>query len=63
MNEEKTMVRVAKFRAEMALEVLEAAKDAGDEMVTAVCRKVRTAWLLGHRVDRAELALIEAFAQ
>ena len=56
------MSRVAQFRADMAREVLEAAKDAGDETVIAACRRVRQAWLLGRRVDRADLELIEAFA-
>jgi hypothetical protein len=56
------MIRVAKFRADMARDVLDAAKDAGDEMVIAACRRVRQAWLLAHKVSRSDLDLIEAFA-
>lgn len=55
------MVRVAKFRADMALEVLEAAKDARDEAVIQACRRVRVAWFLAKKASKADLALIEAF--
>jgi hypothetical protein len=51
------------FGADMAIEVLEAAKDARDMMVVSACRRVHTAWLLARRVERADRDLIAAFAQ
>lgn len=45
----------------MAEEVLEAAKDNNDPIMTAVCRRVLTAYRLGRPRDKADLALIAEF--
>ena len=57
------MRRVAQYQADMAMDVLAAAHDAGDALVIAACRRVRAAWLLGHEVARADLELVETFAR
>lgn len=57
------MVRVRKFHAEAALEVLEAAKDVGDAMVINACRRVRQGWLLAHRVASTDIQIVRDFAE
>lgn len=57
------MIRVARFRAEMALEVLEAAKDANDALVADACRRVRQGWLLGRKASASDISLVEEFHQ
>jgi hypothetical protein len=51
-------------RMTITWEVLEAAKDAGDEMIIAACRRVITANRIGWRKhgNPADLRLILAFA-
>jgi hypothetical protein len=58
----QTTKRVAEFRANMAAEVLVAARDCGDAMVIGACIRVRNGWLLGHRVAIADLDLIQTFS-
>jgi hypothetical protein len=56
------MIRVAKFRAEMASEVLEGARHNNDAIVIAACVRIRQGWLLGRKVAREDLALVEEFS-
>lgn len=56
-----TMIRVTTPRAQMAWDVLEAAKANGDDHVATICRRVREAWLLGKRVSSADIAIVEEF--
>lgn len=51
-------------RMQITWEVLEAAKDAGDEMVVAACRRIITADRIGWRRhgNPADLRLVLAFA-
>ena len=48
----------------ITLDVLEAAKDAGDEMVIAAARRLIVAFRLGFKrhADRADVALVRDFA-
>ena len=55
-------VRVAQFRAEQAREVLPMARDNQDGAVIAACLRVLEGWLLGRRVGRGDIELVEAFA-
>ena len=50
-------------RMQIAQDVLEAAKDAGDPVMTAVCRRVISASRLGWKKhgDKADLQLVLAF--
>ena len=52
------------LRMTLTWQVLEAAKDAGDEMVIAACRRIIVANRLGWRKygSKADLALVMAFA-
>ena len=56
------LVRVAAFRAEQARELLPLARENPHSPVGGACVRVRRAWLLGERVDRADIALIEEFS-
>jgi hypothetical protein len=56
-----SLARVAKYRAEMARDVLEAARDNNDGIVIAACIRVRHGWMLSHPVARADLDLIDEF--
>ena len=50
------------LRIQVTWQVLEAAKDAGDEFVIAACRRV----LIAHRIGRsakADMAIVLAFAE
>ena len=51
-------------RMQITWQVLEAAKDAGDEMVIAACRRIITADRIGWRKhgNAADLALVKAFS-
>ena len=63
-NEEDIPVkRVARFQAEMARELLPRARDTQDPLVIAACIRVRNCWLLGHRVAKEDLELVEAFSE
>jgi 5-formaminoimidazole-4-carboxamide-1-beta-D-ribofuranosyl 5'-monophosphate synthetase len=57
------MMRVGRHHATMALEVLEGAKDAGDEWVAAACRRIRQAWFSAKPVAQEDIALVEAFGE
>ena len=56
-------MRVTKHLALTAMDVLEGAKDVGDETVANACRRVRTAWLAGKPVDGETAALVQGFAE
>lgn len=56
-----TQVRVWKFLAEAALNVLPGARDCQDAAVINACVRVRQGWLLGRRVDRSDADLVQAF--
>ena len=51
-------------RMQITWQVLEAAKDAGDEMVVAACRRIIVADRIGWRKhgNAADLALVKAFS-
>ena len=63
MNTNNSLRRVADFQAQIAGWLREMARDAGDMAVVAVCNRVRQAWLLGQRVERADLLLIDEMWQ
>lgn len=56
------MIRIAEYQADQALNVLPQARANGDNAVINACIRVREGWLLGQRVDRADLATVAAFA-
>jgi hypothetical protein len=56
-------MRVTRHLAETALDVMEGARDVGDEIVANACRRVRTAYLLGKPVDGETAALVQGFAE
>jgi len=59
------MVLMTPPRMRITWEVLEAAKDAGDEMVIAACRRIITADRIGWRRhgNPADLRLVYSFAE
>jgi hypothetical protein len=59
---ETKMIRIVQHQAETALQVLARARGAQDMAVVAACIRVRQAFLNGQRVDRQDIALVEAFA-
>jgi hypothetical protein len=51
------------IRIQIARDVLERAKDAGDDWVAGACRRVISAWRLGHPHDRRDMRIVMAFAE
>lgn len=63
MEKERTMIRVPDYAYDIAIDVGLGAVDVGDAVVHSACARVQRAYLLGHRIDRATLELVMAFAE
>lgn len=50
-------------RWRIALDVLEAALDCGDDFVAGACRRCIAAWRLGRKADPRDARLVREFAE